>query len=59
MNEQRRIQNLPQLGLELFAPIAWLAILLLLLLSKCFLPTWLAALAEAMMPQEAAEVRFG
>jgi len=43
------------MGLELLAPIAWLSVLLLLLLSKCFLPACLGALAEAMMPQEAAE----
>lgn len=45
------------MGLELFAPIAWLSVLLLLLVSKCFLPVWLGALAERMMPQEGAEVR--
>lgn len=44
------------MGLELFAPIAWLSLLLLLLLSKCFLPKLFGALAEAMMPQEAVEV---
>ncbi|KAM3572424.1 hypothetical protein VYU27_005553 [Nannochloropsis oceanica] len=51
---QHRFQKLPLICLELVAPLVWLGICLFLLVSKCFLPSFLDGLAASVMNQDAA-----